>query len=292
MDNPKSTEQLLQPLQSFVPPDSFDVHAHLYRGVDAIDSWPKYCRTSGKSMAAAVRIARASTRRDQVTFCGYHGWSNWYLAANIPSGTDTESPRGDQLQGHLLPGLEPAGVPRSLGGIALSFAYNRLDELRQTVKKHGNDFAAVVMEPFRNTEPETGFLKGVRALCDQCGAVLLSDEISSGWRFRLGRIVPKPGSRYRRSTKSADSDFWTWCIVAYWLRPSRISRTDNLANHSHVELWSTGRQRILSKFGAHRRACLCLQQCGRRDIRRTGRGNSSRQYHSTTAGCGKALRLC
>jgi len=148
----------------------------------------RYCRTGGETMAAAVRIARASTRRDRVAFCGYHGWSDWYLAANIPSGTDTESPRGDQLQEHLLPGLEPAGVPRSLGGTALPFAYNRLDELRQIVKKHGNDLAAVVMEPFRNTEPETGFLEGVRALCDQCGAVLLFDEISSGWRFRLGGI--------------------------------------------------------------------------------------------------------
>ncbi len=148
----------------------------------------RYCRTGGETMAAAVRIARASTRRDRIAFCGYHGWSDWYLAANIPEQACETIRIDDRLQGHLLPGLEPAGVPRSLGGTALPFTYNRLDELRQIVKQHGNELAAIVMEPFRNTEPDSGFLEGVRELCDQCGAVLIYDEISSGWRFKLGGI--------------------------------------------------------------------------------------------------------
>ena len=148
----------------------------------------RYCRTGGESMAVAVRIARAHTRRDRIAFCGYHGWTDWYLAANLPDPTSAQTAAADRLEGHLLPGLAPAGVPRALGGTALPFAYNRLDALRQIVQQHGPHLAAVVMEPFRATDPEPGFLEGVRQLCDQCGAVLVFDEITSGWRFSLGGI--------------------------------------------------------------------------------------------------------
>lgn len=142
----------------------------------------RFCRTGGESMATAVRIARAATRRDRVAICGYHGWTDWYLAANLP----TEVEKGDALRGHLLPGLDPAGVPVGLAGTVLPFAYNRLNELERHVREHGNRLAAVVMEPLRSVEPEPGFLEGVRKLCDQCGAVLIIDEITAGWRFALG----------------------------------------------------------------------------------------------------------
>jgi glutamate-1-semialdehyde 2,1-aminomutase len=143
----------------------------------------RYARTGGESMAVAVRIARAHTGRDVVAFCGYHGWSDWYLAANLP----TEKARDDDsLQGHLLPGLEPQGVPAGLAGTALPFRYNHLDELQEIVKKHGSRLAAVVMEPTRADNPEPGFLEGVRQLCDEVGAVMVFDEISMGWRLHLG----------------------------------------------------------------------------------------------------------
>ena len=99
----------------------------------------------------------------------------------------------DSLQGHLLPGLAPNGVPRGLAGTALPFTYNRLDELEQLVARHGHELAAVVMEPTRSTDPEPGFLEGVRELCDRCGAVLVFDEISSGWRMHLGGAHLKYG---------------------------------------------------------------------------------------------------
>src|SRR5579885_1642982 len=70
----------------------------------------RYAHCGGEAMAVAVRIARARTRRDKIAFCGYHGWHDWYLAANLKP--------GDALEGHLLPGLEPAGVPRGLAGTA------------------------------------------------------------------------------------------------------------------------------------------------------------------------------
>ena len=148
----------------------------------------RFARSGGESMAIAVRIARAATGRDKIAFCGYHGWSDWYLAANVnPAGAT------DSLQGHLLPGLAPAGVPRGLAGTALPFTYNRLDELEQHVARHGRELAAVVMEPTRSTDPEPGFLEGVRELCDRCGATLVFDEISSGWRMHLGGAHLKYG---------------------------------------------------------------------------------------------------
>lgn len=129
-------------------------------------------------MAIAVRIARASTNKEKVLFCGYHGWHDWYLAANLG--------QESALDGHLLPGLSPNGVPTSLGGTILPFEYNRLDQLEAIVARHRGDLAAVIMEPTRSTDPAPGFLEGVRSLCDETGAVLVFDEISVGWRLILG----------------------------------------------------------------------------------------------------------
>lgn len=143
----------------------------------------RYSRTGGESVAIAVRIARAHTGREVVAFCGYHGWHDWYLAANLPV---EKEPGGDLLEGHLLPGLEPLGVPAGLAGTALPFRYNHLEELEGIVKKQGARLAAVVMEPTRAESPEPGFLEGVRQLCDKVGAALVFDEISVGWRLHLG----------------------------------------------------------------------------------------------------------
>ncbi|MDB5386356.1 MAG: kanB [Planctomycetaceae bacterium] len=146
----------------------------------------RFCRTGGESMAAAVRIARASTGRDRIAFCGYHGWSDWYLAANIPGTEQGAAGNGDRLRGHLLPGLEPLGVPAGLGGTMLPFNYNKLEELERHFRDHGRNIAAVVMEPTRSIDPEHGFLEGVRNLCRQNGAVFILDEISVGWRLACG----------------------------------------------------------------------------------------------------------
>ncbi len=144
----------------------------------------RFCRSGGEAMAIAVRLARAATGRDRVAFCGYHGWSDWYLAANLP--VPGEDDRDDPLRGHLLPGLPPTGVPRGLAGTALPFTYNHLDQLERLVRRYGQELGAVVMEPTRSVDPQPGFLEGVKELCRSCGAVLIFDEISAGWRFALG----------------------------------------------------------------------------------------------------------
>ena len=138
----------------------------------------RYTRSGGESMAMAVRLARAHTGRDKVAFCGYHGWHDWYLAANL--GTE------NALGVHLLPGLEPLGVPAGLTGTALPFQYGDLPDLQRIVRDNRGQLAAIVMEPIRNEEPRREFLDAVRAIADESGAVLVVDEISAGFRMNTG----------------------------------------------------------------------------------------------------------
>ncbi|MBI2299677.1 MAG: aminotransferase class III-fold pyridoxal phosphate-dependent enzyme, partial [Armatimonadetes bacterium] len=138
----------------------------------------RFGRTGGEAMAVAVRIARATTDRSVVAVCGYHGWHDWYLAANL--GED------DALRGHLLPGLAPLGVPRELRGTCRTFTYGDLDELDRIVAECGPRLAAVVMEPCRSHDPPPGFLAGVRDRVHAAGALLVFDEITIGWRLAYG----------------------------------------------------------------------------------------------------------
>ena len=136
----------------------------------------RYARTGGEAMAIAVRIARAYSGKDKIAFCGYHGWHDWYLSANLADDAN--------LDGHLLQGLEPLGVPRSLKGSAIPFTYNRIEELEEIVKN--DEIGVIVMEPIRHHEPENSFLESVRKIATEVGAVLIFDEISSGWRLNVG----------------------------------------------------------------------------------------------------------
>lgn len=140
----------------------------------------RYSRSGGEAMSIAVRIARAAAGRDKVAFCGYHGWHDWYISANLAE--------DNALDGHLLAGLEPAGVPRGLRGTALPFHYNRIDELEAIVSGHRDELAAIVMEPIRDHEPEPGFLERVREIATEIGAVLVFDEITAGFRMNTGGI--------------------------------------------------------------------------------------------------------
>ncbi len=140
----------------------------------------RFGRCGGEAMAMATRIARAATGRDTIAFCGYHGWHDWYLAANLAE--------DHALDGHLLAGLSPAGVPRGLTGTIHPFHYNRIEELRAIVADHGRELAAIVMEPARNEGPAEGFLEEIRKIADRTGAVLVFDEVTSGWRMNTGGI--------------------------------------------------------------------------------------------------------
>lgn len=138
----------------------------------------RLARTGGEADAIAVRIARAAAGREKIAICGYHGWHDWYLSANLSDGAN--------LAGHLLPGLEPNGVPASLRGTVLPFNYNRFDELEALADSH--DLAAVIMEVARNRGPADGFLEKVRELTSRRGIVLIFDECTSGFRQSFGGL--------------------------------------------------------------------------------------------------------
>lgn len=138
----------------------------------------RYARCGGEAMAVAIRIARAYKGEDSIAFCGYHGWHDWYISANLGDSS--------RLDGHLLPGLEPKGVPRCLKGTAIPFEYNNIDQFNRIVKE--NRIAAIVMEPMRSKWPENDFLQKVREIADKKKIVLIFDEITSGFRMTVGGV--------------------------------------------------------------------------------------------------------
>ena len=141
----------------------------------------RFARTGGEANAIAVRIARAAVGREGVAVCGYHGWHDWYLSANI--GSD------DELKRHLLPGLSTDGVPRSLAGTIYGFAYNDFSELENLVE--ARNIGVVKMEVQRSSMPTNNFLHKVRKLCDERGIVLIFDECTSGFRETYGGLFQK-----------------------------------------------------------------------------------------------------
>jgi len=135
----------------------------------------RYARGGGDAMMMSVRIARAATGKSGVAFCGYHGWHDWYLAANLGE--------TDVLDGHLIPGLEPHGVPRELKGTSVPFSYNNLESLEAALAQLGDNLAAVVMEPMRSQLPQDDFVAKVAARCRAAGGVFVVDEVTSGLRY-------------------------------------------------------------------------------------------------------------
>jgi glutamate-1-semialdehyde aminotransferase len=138
----------------------------------------RFSRSGGEAMMVAVRIVRAATGRDIVLFCGYHGWHDWYIAANLSDDS--------ALDGQLLPGLKPAGVPRHLKDTSFPFNFNNKTEFQNLLIKYKDKIAAVVMEPIRNVEPEEGFWECIQFETRKSGIALIIDEVTAGWRLNLG----------------------------------------------------------------------------------------------------------
>lgn len=138
----------------------------------------RLARTGGEANALAIRIARAASGKDKVAVCGYHGWHDWYLSANL--GDD------ENLAGHLLPGLDPKGVPQNLRGTVFPFNYNNYAELENLVNTQ--DIGVIKMEVVRNKGPEDNFLHKVRKLATDRGIVLIFDECTSGFRQTFGGL--------------------------------------------------------------------------------------------------------
>lgn len=114
--------------------------------------------------SAAVRVARAFTGREIIACCGYHGWQDWYV------GSTTRN----------------KGVPAAVAQLTKTFRYNDLESLQALFSTHPAQIAAVIMEPVGLVAPQPGFLEGVRELAARHGAVLIFDEMVTGFRFGLG----------------------------------------------------------------------------------------------------------
>jgi glutamate-1-semialdehyde 2,1-aminomutase len=138
----------------------------------------RFSRSGGEANAIAIRIARAATGKNKVAVCGYHGWHDWYLSANLAN--------ENNLDGHLLPGLEPKGVPKSLQDTVYPFSYNNFSELEELVEAH--DIGVIKMEVSRSMNPEDNFLHKVRELSSKRNIVLIFDECTSGFRQSFGGL--------------------------------------------------------------------------------------------------------
>ena len=164
-------------MSSLMAPEEVEL-AHLLLDLHPWADMVRYAKGGGDAMAVAVRIARASTKKDIVLFSGYHGWHDWYLSANL---ADDKA-----LDGQLLKGLSPVGVARGLKGTSCPFFYNNTKEFLDLVEKYGNNMAGVVLEAVRGSQPEPGFFETIMETTKKLGIPLIVDEVTSGFRLTCG----------------------------------------------------------------------------------------------------------
>ena len=146
-----------------------------------INKWAgmvKFARSGGEANAIAIRIARAAVKKDKVAICGYHGWHDWYLAANLNSNTN--------LNNHLIKNLNPQGVPNNLKDTVFTFEYNNISSLENIIKKH--NIGIIKMEVEREDKPKNSFLQKVRKIADKNKIILIFDECTSGFRACFGGL--------------------------------------------------------------------------------------------------------
>ena len=138
-----------------------------------------FARSGGEANAIAVRIARAATNKHKVIVCGYHGWHDWYLSANLS--------KKNSLDTHLFPNLKYKGVPNDLKNSIYTFNYNDFDKLSKTIKKD-KQIGIIKMEVQRDYPPKNNFLKKIRKLADDNNIILIFDECTSGFRETFGGL--------------------------------------------------------------------------------------------------------
>jgi len=124
----------------------------------------RFGKNGSDATAGAVRLARAYTGKDRIACCGYHGWQDWYIGSTTFNG----------------------GVPRAVQELTLTFEYNAIETLKHIFAKHPNRVAAVILEPVGVVEPQQEFLGQIRDLCRREGALLVFDEVITGFRLARG----------------------------------------------------------------------------------------------------------
>jgi len=124
----------------------------------------RFSKNGSDATSAATRLARAFTGRDQIVVCGYHGWHDWYI------GTTSRN----------------KGIPTAVAALTYNFQYNNIESLKSALSLNEGNVAAVIIEPMNDTYPQPGFLEEVQVLAKKAGAVLIFDEVITGFRFSEG----------------------------------------------------------------------------------------------------------
>ena len=143
----------------------------------------KLARTGGELNSMAIRIARAATNKTKIAISGYHGWHDWYLAANLKN--------KNNLDNHLFKGLKAKGIPNELKNTVFTFENNNYEQILRLSQKH--NLAAIKLEVTRNNDTNIKFIKKLRKLADKKKIVLIFDECTSGFRETFGGIHKKFG---------------------------------------------------------------------------------------------------
>ncbi len=160
-------------------PEEFDLAKKLIE----IHKWAdmvRFSKSGGEACLIAIRIARAFSNKEKIAFCGYHGWHDWYMSANLEN--------KKSLDNQLLPGLGNKGISKSFKNSIFAFEYNNIESLKKIFKKQKNKIGVVIMEPMRFTRPKDNFLKKVKDLSKKNGAILIFDEITSGFHENYGGL--------------------------------------------------------------------------------------------------------
>ena len=140
----------------------------------------KFCKSGGEACMVAIRIARAFSKKQNIAFCGYHGWHDWYLATNLNNSSN--------LDKQLLPGLKTEGVSKTFKGSIKPFTYNDINSFKKLFENKKNDIGVVIMEPMRALKPEKNFLQNVKDIAKKNSAILIFDEITTGFKDCYGGI--------------------------------------------------------------------------------------------------------
>ena len=140
----------------------------------------KFCKSGGEACMVAIRIARAFTNKKNIAFCGYHGWHDWYLATNMNNSKN--------LDRQLLPGLKTRGVSDTFRNTIKPFMYNDIASLKKIFKNKKNNIGIIIMEPMRGVKPNNNFLNQVKQIAKKNNAILIFDEITSGFKDNYGGI--------------------------------------------------------------------------------------------------------
>ena len=152
--------------------------ARLFLKIHKWAGMAKFSKSGGEACLVAIRIARAYSKKENIAFCGYHGWHDWYLSANLNN--------KKSLDNQLLSGLKTVGVSKSFKNSIFPFYYNNIDSLEKILQN--NTIGIIIMEPMRYSPPKNDFLKKVRALADKYKCILIFDEITSGFHDHYGGI--------------------------------------------------------------------------------------------------------